>query len=640
MSRLLEGKTVVCDIETDSLDATKIWCIVCQEVDPDTGKELNDSEPKVFRNTDLDSFVSYSSDVTTWIGHNFIGFDGPVLNRLIRTRINPRSIIDTFVVSKWLNFQKKGGHSLENWANRFPDVNKVAIAQFDNEDDIEKYVQRCIEDVKINTKVFQYIFRFLNDPQYYPSIRVELDIEIINKKMQEDGFYFNLPKAQEILQEVSSRLEALNAEIAEAFPSFFKPVKEIHPKATKAGELNKQDFRWEDETNLSQYSPGCPFTRIEEVAFNPASAKQRVDALNKAGWRPVERTDGYIKAKREGRLTKELEEYGWKCNEENLSTLPEGAPYGAKVLAQWMVLEGKRRELTQWINNCSKRDQRIHGTVWGIGTWTHRMAHTSPNTGNIASATRTEGATTAVEEIKAQYNGVLRSLWEASPSCYLVGTDAEGIQLRVLAHYIADVDPDYAHAIENGVKEDKTDIHNVNMQKLGDACKTRDDAKTFIYAWILGAAPPKIASILDVSIDEAKDAMNLFLQSTPGLKYLKEEVIPADVTKGYFVGLDGRPVLCDSAHKMLAGYLQNGEAVVMKHANVKWRTDLKSEGIWFRQVNTVHDEWQTETRRVLEEAEYVGQVQSASIQWTGRELGVKCRLDGNYTVGNNWGESH
>ena len=67
-----------------------------------------------------------------------------------------------------------------------------------------------------------------------------------------------------------------------------------------------------------------------------------------------------------------------------------------------------------------------------------------------------------------------------------------------------------------------------------------------------------------------------------------------DASRGYFDGLDGRKVQCNSEHLMLAGYLQNGEAVVMKHANVLWQKELKGLGIKYNQVDFVHDEWQTE----------------------------------------------
>jgi DNA polymerase I-like protein with 3'-5' exonuclease and polymerase domains len=134
--------------------------------------------------------------------------------------------------------------------------------------------------------------------------------------------------------------------------------------------------------------------------------------------------------------------------------------------------------------------------------------------------------------------------------------------------------------------------------------------------------------------------MNSFLSSIDGLSKLKYGIIPNDAQRGYFIGLDGRVVKCDSEHLMLAGYLQNGESVIMKWANRIWYSRLKKEKIWFRQVNDVHDEWQTEVEHCLETARYVAYVQRQAIRQAGEELEVKCRLDGSSEIGYNWLETH
>lgn len=100
---------------------------------------------------------------------------------------------------------------------------------------------------------------------------------------------------------------------------------------------------------------------------------------------------------------------------------------------------------------------------------------------------------------------------------------------------------------------------------------------------------------------------------------------------------------------MLAGYLQNGEAVVMKKANLLWREELKSRGILphIKQVNFVHDEWQTEVSGDYELAKTIAQIQSESIKKAGELLGVRCPLEGSFlnshkqlSIGHNWAETH
>lgn len=327
--------------------------------------------------------------------------------------------------------------------------------------------------------------------------------------------------------------------------------------------------------------------------------------------------------------------YGWKINEKNLQTLPPDAPESAQDLVKWLTLEGRRSSLQEWIN-CVSDDSRIHGKFWHIGSWTHRMSHSNPNQANIFSPFHGDPET-AVEEVKSEYDAKLRALWDVEDG-YLVGTDAEGIQLRILAHYLEN--EEYIEAIVNGKKEDETDIHNVNKRALGPICKDRDTAKTFIYAFLLGAGIPKIAEILKTNNSKASTAINNFYDSIEGLRRLKKRKIPYDARREYFVGLDGRKVKCNSEHLMLAGYLQNGEAVVMKHANVLWRSWLDNTDIKYRQVDFVHDEWQTQVYGTYEEAEEVGRLQRLAIEQTGRDLGVMCPLAGSTDIGKNWLQTH
>lgn len=328
--------------------------------------------------------------------------------------------------------------------------------------------------------------------------------------------------------------------------------------------------------------------------------------------------------------------YGWKCNEDNLKTLPETAPQAARDLAQWLTLEGRRSSLAEWLNAVDPNDSRIHGKFWHIGAWTGRMSHSKPNQANIPACWPDGLApTSAVEEVKETYDSRMRACFKTDG--YLVGTDAEGIQLRVLCHYMES--EDYRKAIVSGDKKLETDIHNLNKRALGPICKSRDDAKTFIYAWLLGAGLPKIASILGCSVAQAKAAEQNFLDSLPELKRIKKLLIPADASKGFFVGLDGRKVKCTSQHLMLAGYLQSGESVLMKHATIRWMAEADRQKIPYRLVNFVHDEWQTEVW-TMEDAETIGKIQCKALEEVGREFGLFCPLAGEYNIGKNWKETH
>jgi DNA polymerase I len=328
--------------------------------------------------------------------------------------------------------------------------------------------------------------------------------------------------------------------------------------------------------------------------------------------------------------------YGWMCNEDNLSTLPEDAPEGAKNLAEWLTLEGRRSSLAEWVGHV-KDDGRIHGRFTHIGAWTGRMAHSAPNQANVPAAFHGTPKT-AVELVKSEYDGRMRSLWIVEDGNYLVGTDAEGIQLRILAHLMNS--EEYIHAIVRGRKEDETDIHNLNRKALGISHVTRDMAKTFIYAFLLGAGVAKVATILKVNQREAGEAVDNFMNSIQGLSDLKKKVIPHIAKRGWFKGLDGRKVPVPSEHKALAGMLQNGEAVVMKHSALTWTTAANKLGIKYKLVTWPHDEWQTEVEGSMNDAELLGSIQRQSIVDTGKKLSILCPLAGSTDIGRTWGDTH
>jgi DNA polymerase-1 len=333
---------------------------------------------------------------------------------------------------------------------------------------------------------------------------------------------------------------------------------------------------------------------------------------------------------------KKFAKYGWMCNELNLSSLPEDAPEGARNLAEWLTLEGRRSSLVEWLGHV-KDDGRIHGRFTHIGAWTGRMAHSAPNQANIPAAFHGK-VKSAVDAVKDKYDGKMRGLWGVEDGNWQVGTDASGIQLRILAHLMKS--DAYVEAIVSGRKEDETDIHHLNRKALGFQHVTRDMSKTFIYAYLLGAGVGKVAEILKVNQKEATEAMENFTKNIHGLERLKKQVIPHVAEMGWFKGLDGRRVAVPSEHKALAGMLQSGEAIVVKNWCIDWVKKARAEGINFKLINIVHDETQTEVVGTREDAERLAAIQAQSMIDVGVRLGVYCPLASESAIGKNWAECH
>lgn len=641
---------VVIDIEANGLEnPTQVWVIVC--------KNLDTGEYYVFREVtknakELERFLEFARMEITWIGHNILGYDLPVLQRLCGLNWDVDLTYDTHVLSKLIDYSREGGHSIEAYGLEFG-LEKIDFHDWSKYTvEMEEY---CRRDVDICEKIYKKYTRYINLPRHQQAIRLEHSFQLVVNELHTNGFYFNKQEAQGLLENVTGQLSTLDEQIRIAFPKKLRLIREVVPALTKHGTLHRKDFRWVSDGDLSEYNGG-PFCRCSWEEFNPSSHKQLIDVLSSAGWQPTDKTKTHIELERELNLLRikheldketeleynnkllHLRKYGWKINETNLETLPEDAPAPARTLAQRILLEARRRTLTEWLN-LVKDDSRIHGNFQGLGAWTHRMAHQNPNTANIPT------------EVKL-YGHEMRALWGVDDDHLLVGVDAEGIQLRIFAHYIND--PEFTQALVAGKKEDKSDPHSLNQRILGTVCGSRQIAKRFIYALLLGAGLGKLAEILSCSKRQAEEALERILQRYTGFAELKSTRIPQDARRGWFIGLDGRSVRIPGSdvggrrHLCMSGYLQAGEAVVMKMATLLWMKELREQGIWFKIVNFVHDEWQIEVENNLETAIRVAKIVADSLRKVGELLNLNCPLAGSYwnddlkayTIGRNWAVTH
>jgi len=624
-------RRAVCDIEADSLTPTRIWCVVLKDTSTGVVRALDDPSSMA---AELTSLVAEYDEL---IFHNGIEYDVPAIQTVLGVPIPKHKVVDTLVLSRLLNAGRQGGHSLGNWGSilKFP---KGAFNDFSRYS--EEMLKYCINDVHLNHKVYDELMKVVNrnGNAFKLAIPCEMEMAHICRGMHVDGFKYDIEEADKISKELEGRLGVLHETIQASFPPRSVETRVITPRLTKSGSIHKADFRWYRGDDYTFFDADSPFCLLEWQEFNPGSPKQIVDRLWEAGWQPTEKTKTHLQAEKDKKVTDAHKRYGWKIAESNLGTLPDGAPDGARCLVEWILLSARVRTLKEWKQSYDHTDARVHGRFNSIGTRTHRMSHSNPNLGNVATKKTIKYNSPYLRELAINYGGRMRELWTCEPGSYLVGCDMEGAHLRIFAHLIND--KDFIKALVSGKKEDGTDPHTLNMRKLGPSCPDRDRAKTFIFTFLNGGGASKVSEILSVGKKEAGRTLEGFVQSYPGLVRLKETVIPRDASRGYFVGVDGRLVLNDSEHHMIGMYLQNAEATLMKHANIKWRSDLDKLGIRYKQVNMVHDEFVTEVYGNKETATLVGQVQADAIKWVGEQFNFNCPLAGEYKVGKNWLEVH
>lgn len=621
---------VALDIEADGLDPTRVWCIVTVN--------LQTQEVKCYEEGDYERFKLDASSYSLVVGHNLIGYDLPVLRRLVDYIPASTTLVrDTLVLSHLLKYDIEGGHSLDSWGQRL----KFPKQEFH---DFSKYtpqmLEYCINDTKLSAKLYEYFTKRLG-VNFDKAVGVEHYVqEILQRDVKEGGYPYDKAKADYLRSILTKKLEGLDQLILDAFPPRPVPNGVYVPKLTKFGTISRSSLRWWDGDDFTVFTPGAEFTRLSWELFNPGSVVQVVRRLTDNGWwDPIDRTDGWLEAKRTRNKDKlrKLDRYGWKLNEQNLSTLTPDAPDGAKLLVERLALNSRLTMLDMWERAYDPDTKSVHPTIEGIGTWTHRCSHRNPNIANIATAKTIKYKNPELSKAVIQLGACTRSLFHSSGH-WQVGCDADGIQLRLFAHYAGD--QALIEANVNGRKELGTDVHTLNQLALGDVCRTRDDAKTWIYAYLLGAGDFKLATILKCDLNRAKQAKENLLKTYASITKLRKEIIPRDAARGYFVGLDGRYVCCSSEHLMLSGYLQNGEKLIMAYALREAKRRFEQEQLNARLLTWVHDEFQWQVKGKLEDAHRVGQITSECITWAGEHLECKCPQKGNYSVGRNWFATH
>jgi DNA polymerase-1 len=363
------------------------------------------------------------------IGHNFIQFDAPMLNKLLKPRlIDPKKVVDTLLVSRTVDYDiaiPKGArspHSLDAWGRRLG-KHKGDFHDFSQFSD--QMVEYWYQDIEVTHALYDHFSDIIWNPDWSLALRAEhsLQIELVRTKYY--GFYFDSNKAKFLLNSVEQKMQDLEKQFQIDFPPKLEEVNRIKYRLKKDGTEMATVVNAKKRYHLTTMD-GEDLVCHDWVEFKPGSPKDRIDALWEAGWKPVDKTKTAINfarlkvgdpyGKKIAAMDKafynekkeHLDKYGYAVSEDNLSTLPEDAPTGAKALAQWLTLEGRRSSLVEWLGQC-KADSRIHGTINNIGAWTGRCAHKEPNTANIPSPFHGE-AKTAVEEVKKQYD---------TPSCLL-----------------------------------------------------------------------------------------------------------------------------------------------------------------------------------------------------------------------------
>lgn len=619
---------LIFDLETNGLldDVTKIHLLVIK--DTVTGKVF---EYVNGRSVGIEAGIDHLMSGDTIVGHNVIKYDIPVLKKLYpRFEKGPEFVFDTLVATRliWANIKDHdnqllkqgklpgklyGSHSLEAWGYRLgmlkgeyegdtkliahliehgmdeKSAKKEAYAKRWDElnDDMLEY---GVQDVEVTDALYAKI---LSKEYAQEVLDLEHQIAWLMAKQERNGFCFDMQKAAALLAKLVQRRGELERELKEYFGSWEVQLPDFTPKVNNA---------------KLGYTKGVTVKKSKTVEFNPSSRDHIADRLiNLYGWKPEEFTEG-----------------GKPMVDENVLGKLTYPP--CKQLTEYLLVQKRISQLNEgdqaWMK-CEKNG-KIHGSINPNGAVTGRATHSYPNISQVPASA-------------SPYGHDCRELFTVPDGWVLVGADASGLELRCLAHFMARWDGGkYAEVLLGG------DIHTENQKAAG--LDTRNQAKTFIYAFLYGAGDAKIGSIVGGNAAHGKRLKSKFLRSLPALGRLVAAVGDA-AKRGYLTGLDGRKIHVRSSHAALNTLLQGAGALVCKKWLVILEEQLQAAGLkhgWdgdYANCAWSHDEVQIACR-TPEIAQKVAEIATHCVLLAGEHFKFRCPTAGESKIGKTWADTH
>lgn len=611
---------VFLDIETDSLTPKEIHCI-CYRKDKEEIKTLSNTWDKA--DGKLEDIGTVVKDATVVIGHNISRFDLPVIQKFLGVEVPPSVVFDTLPIvsmvcpdvhERSLTLAMPAGlkksQSLEAWGYRLK-LSKGKFTDFDSGVS-DEMVEYCKQDVRVTERLYQWIIE--KKKPGAACINTEMELAPIINRMEEDGIYFDVEKAQELYNQLLADNFVYKSNLRDFFPTRYKSLGEVMPTRN----LSKQGV-----------VPGCPYTKIELDEYNPGSRQQFVARMKeKHNWEPK-----FFTQKGNPEL-----------DEDALSVIeyPE-----AKELLLFFTAQKRIGQLATGDNAWLKKlgeDNRVHGRYNQCGAITGRATHFAPNIAQVPS-------------IRVPYGLECRSLFRAAPGKVFVGADMKGLEHRCFAGYMHKYDKG---AMIHIVLDPNTDLY----KEAGDAMgESRAVGKTMILGMLYGSGNQKLGFIVDpiqhdidviekrvnkhdgktriVNVTKenlGKDARSRIANGLMGFEDLSKEVTKEFKEKGFITGLDGRELIPEKEYACLNGLLQGAGAILCKRWIIECDKLLQSRSLDFKFVAWVHDEIIIETadKESLLVAELV---KEAAIK-AGEYYKFPCPMAADTKIGNNWAEVH
>ncbi len=648
-------KIGVVDIESNGLldEATVIWCA--------TVKELN-GPVRVFRPHEIQDLPAYLETFDILIGHNLIGFDKPLLKKilgyefkkgvkdtLLYSRIlfpdmdyesyeeeyEERELVDEYYTEddehireyelvKKVRYKKaKSRHGLENWGIKLG----IAKPQYDKWDEFtEEMLHRNMEDVKITEALYNYIQEYTKELQMKDK-RLQNWDAIFNMEIkfweymieaENRGWLIDTNLLFDLETDFKKQLDSIDSELVHSLPiRIIQPYDKPCQAFKKDGSITANALNWVGVDKEKQI--GGDFSRVVFEQTNAGSHEQIKEFLLANGWKPAEynyKKDRFKKAVKDENNKVILTSPKKPKTEEDWDLIAQNMDMPAiRLLAKRSKIV-HRLGLVQGFISKLRTDKRLSGSMITVGCVTQRCAHKV--IANIPNP-----------EPDVFYGKEMRSLFICPDDKVIVGIDTSGLEARCEAHYLYPFDKAAALELIEG------DIHQKNAEAWDVSRKLAKNGK---YALAYGCAPPKLAATLGKPLGLAKELYDAYWIANPAAKNLKDALERQWEKHGYIVGIDGRPLMVRYKHTLLNTLLQSAGAILMKIALCFAMKGINRQALEASILIHYHDEFELECNPV--DAELVSLISQDAIVKAGEYLKMNVPFIGCAKVGRSWFEVH
>jgi DNA polymerase-1 len=441
---------------------------------------------------------------------------------------------------------------------------------------------------------------------------------VLKEKQQQNGFHFNVEEANVLFTKLRQFQHEIEEKIYEYWPPKFEVVAEYKQSHKKNGEPTKNYLRHLDEYEKVELKQDGGYECFGHVYFDVGSPDQRAEKLVELGWKPGsrERTPtGKPRPTKKGKLAPTLEAF-----------VEESGLEQVHLIVEWMNLNYLGNMINTWMEAYNEKTGAIHGRLFLANTL--RYKHSAPNTANIP-AVRLDDNDHPLLGKAGGYTYEARALWECRPRRKLVGVDAKGIQLRILAHYLNN--EAFTAAILS------SDPHKANQENMG--LPSRALTKTITYATLMGAGDGRIAEEARVSLSEAKEAKKLFFEQVPELPDLIARLTYEWRKTGRITLCSGNKILVPRDYTVIPYLLQGDESQIMKQAGIYVAADVKRLGLDVLKVGDIHDELQNDVNSEHVNP-FVNNVCPTAFKLAGETFNYTLPIECDAKIGNNWAETH